>query len=195
MKKQCLSLSVFTLIILLFFSFSCKNQEKKGADEERPEEKAAVEEESQISSPIKVATAKRTRNYSWSKLTPVPLQQPDGTVLLSFESEIISTKSNEQEGNVVLVLRIEGISVDKFDILADQDKINVISDKKHYILNDCDTHDEVEIERKVISPWIVCIFTIPQNIKKMKLVVGDHPPVKFEAESEVFEILRSTSLI
>lgn len=195
MKKQCLSLSVFTLIILLFFSFSCKNQEKKVADEERPEEEA-VEEKSQISSPVKVVCAKLTRDYTWAtKLTPVPLKQPDGSVLLSFENEIMSTKSNEQEGNVVLVLRIEGISVDKFDMLADEDKIYVINDKNQYILTDCDTCDEIEIGGKVISPWIVCMFTIPQNIKKMKLVVGDYPPVKFEAEGEVFEILRSTSLI
>lgn len=36
MKKSWLCLSVFTLIILLFFSFSCKNQVKEEAAEENP---------------------------------------------------------------------------------------------------------------------------------------------------------------
>lgn len=154
-----------------------------------------MEEKSQISSPVKVVCAKLTKNYTWSKITPSSQKQPDGSTLLTFNSEIMSTKANEQEGNIVLVLRIKGISIDKFEMLAKEDKIYVTNDDTQHILTDYDTRDKTEIGSTVISPWIVYTFIIPQNVTKMELVVGDYPPVEFEAESELFESLEDQDLM
>lgn len=121
---------------------------------------------------IKVVAAQRTKEYSTGTRSVTP---------------------KGLEDNVLLVLRIEGISINKFNELADEDKIYVINNDNQYKPSIRETSQKVTIGDKTISPWILCVFSIPENILEMELVVGDYPPVEFKAEKEIFAILKKSA--
>lgn len=129
---------------------------------------------------IKVISAQRTKKLCTSK---------------DIMGNVNETHPRDPKKNVLLLLRIEGISIEQFHAVNDNKdlEIYVMAGEKQNKLA-YSTTKETFPSSKDRPPKIFLAFSVPAEILKMKLVVGNYPPIVFEADKEISNSLNMWDL-
>lgn len=106
----------------------------------------------------------------------------------------------EPEENVLLVLRIEGISIEEFRKTVDRDEIVLRSGGDQYTLGFRQSIGEFTLMKdgkidRVISPWMIMSFSVPKEMVNFTLVVGENPPVELKLKETIKEHLTVFDLV
>ncbi len=125
-------------------------------------------EETQNEAHIIVASAHRTKELN-TGLDKITAKMPDE--------------------NVLLVIRIEGISLEEFREASEKKEIYIIAGENQFVPGVSQSAEKSESKGKVFSPFILLTFSVPKEILKMELVVSDYPQIAFEADMEISERL------
>ena len=101
----------------------------------------------------------------------------------SFATASSEFKARDEAADVVIVVRVGGLSREEFRQVR-QDSIRVMA-------------GDEELPPSVVLSGVVdgkaelkAVFVGPKAILDMQLVMGDYPPVKFTAEQDIAEVLR-----
>lgn len=105
----------------------------------------------------------------------------------------------EPEKNVLLALRIEGISLERYREADDRKTIFLRAGENQYAAGARLSSEERSFFKdgkpyKVVSPWIIITFSIHKDLLDMSLVVGDNPPIGFKPTRDILEHLKEEDL-
>jgi hypothetical protein len=101
----------------------------------------------------------------------------------AFSSPTRTIKARDEVADVVIVLRLGGLSREEF-LRVGQDGINVLAGDEKLPPNVVATG---EIDGR---PELIVVCVGPRDVLDMSVVVGPYPPVRFTAEQAVADELR-----
>ncbi len=146
--------------------------------------------------------------FTSSLLFPQDLKdEPLIKIISAHRTKMLFTREGEGhypkklKKNVLLVLRIGGISIEQFSIARDNkdSEIYVRAGEKKYklgfsITQELYTNRTATIPVKDLPSKIILAFTVPKEIIKMELVIGNYPHTVFEADKIVSDSLNMKDL-
>jgi len=98
-----------------------------------------------------------------------------------------------EPGQILLVLRIEGISLEAYKKVAQDQVVLHVGEGRHTPAFQTSSAARTSFVDgkpvKTISPWIVIAFSVPSDATNMKLAVGNHPLVAFKPTGEISDRL------
>lgn len=119
----------------------------------------------QEESTVKIISAHRTQKFVQTTLDTLVVQEP--------------------EKDVILVLKIGGISIEEFRGISDKKQVYITVSERRF------NPDVTMSSTRDGKPWTVLLFSMPKEIMSMEFVFGDYAPIKFNVKKEISEEIRA----